>query len=43
MTTLYVLLREGLREMFDYEAGIDVAQRSPLTTTLEEMPFVGRQ
>jgi len=42
ITVLYVLLREGLREMFDYEAGIDATQRSPLTTTLEEMPFVGR-
>jgi formate dehydrogenase subunit beta len=40
LTPLYVLLRERLRELFDYEPGLDVAQRSPLTTTLEEMPFV---
>ena len=39
LTTLYALLRERLRELFDYEAGLDVAQRSPLTTTLEETPL----
>jgi formate dehydrogenase subunit beta len=30
MTTLYALLRERLKEMFDYETGLDVGQRSPL-------------
>jgi ferredoxin len=30
MTTLYALLRERLKELFDYETGLDVAQRSPL-------------
>ncbi|MBE9506482.1 MAG: 4Fe-4S binding protein [Chloroflexi bacterium] len=39
LTTLYALLRERLRELFGYEAGLDVAQRSPLTTTLEETPL----
>ncbi|MGA9348537.1 MAG: 4Fe-4S binding protein [Anaerolineae bacterium] len=39
MTMLYALLRERLRELFDYEPGLDVAQRSPLTTTLEETPL----
>lgn len=41
LTTLYALLRERLRELFDYEAGLDVAQKSPITTTLEEMPIRG--
>ncbi len=41
LTTLYVLLQESLREMFDYEPGLDAAQRSPLATTLEEMPVRG--
>ena len=39
LTVLYALLRERLRELFDYEPGLDVAQTSPLTTTLEEMPL----
>jgi hypothetical protein len=30
MTTLYALLRERLKGLFDYEAGLDVGQRSPL-------------
>jgi len=41
LTTLYALLRERLRELFDYEAGLDVTQKSPLTTTLEEAPIRG--
>jgi len=41
LTTLYALLRERLKELFDYEPGLEVAQRSPLTTTLEEMPLRG--
>jgi formate dehydrogenase subunit beta len=39
LTALYALLRQRLRELFDYQAGLDVAQRSPLTTTLEETPL----
>jgi formate dehydrogenase subunit beta len=39
LTVLYTLLRQRLRELFDYQAGLDVAQRSPLTTTLEETPL----
>ncbi len=39
LSTLYILFRERLRELFDYEPGLDIGQRSPLTTTLEEMPF----
>jgi formate dehydrogenase subunit beta len=43
LSTLYTLFRERLRDLFDYEPGLDVAQRSPLTTTLEEMPFANRR
>lgn len=43
LTTLYALLRERLRELFDYEPGLSAAQRSPLATTLEEMPLVNSQ
>lgn len=39
LTTLYTLLRRRLKELFDYEPGLDVTQRSPLTTTLEETPL----
>jgi formate dehydrogenase subunit beta len=39
LSTLYTLFRERLSELFDYEPGLDLVQRSPLTTTLEEMPF----
>ncbi len=35
MTVLYALLRERLKELFGYEAGLEAAQRSPLTTVLE--------
>jgi ferredoxin len=41
LTALYTLLRAKLRELFDYETGLDVAQKSPLTTTLEEVPLRG--
>ena len=39
LTTLYALLRESLNDLFGYEPGLDVAQRSPLATTLEEVPI----
>jgi hypothetical protein len=39
LSTLYTLFRERLRELFDYEPGLNRRQKSPLTTTLEEMPF----
>lgn len=42
LTTLYALLRERLRELFGYESGLDVVQRSPLTTTLDEIPLHGQ-
>jgi ferredoxin len=41
LTTLYGLLREKLKALFDYEAGLDVTEPSPLTTTLEETPIRG--
>jgi len=34
-------LRKRLGELFDYEPGLDVTQKSPLTTTLEETPLHG--
>jgi len=39
LTALYALLRERMGALFGYEAGVDVTQRSPLTTTLEEAPL----
>lgn len=39
LSTLYTMFRERLRELFDYEPGLDIGKRSPLTTTLEETPF----
>jgi formate dehydrogenase subunit beta len=43
LSTLHTLFREQFRELFDYEAGLDIGQRSPLTTTLEETPFAGNR
>ncbi len=39
LTTLYALSQARLKELFDYEPGLDVTQKSPLTTTLEETPL----
>ena len=39
MTTFYTLVHEKLRELFDYEPGLDTKQKSPITTTLEETPL----
>lgn len=39
LSKLYTQFRERLKGLFDYEPGLDINQRSPLTTTLEEMPF----
>ncbi len=41
LTRLYALVRETVKELFDYEAGADVAEPSPLATTLEETPILG--
>jgi len=40
LTRLYALIRETVKELFDYEAGADVAEPSPLATTLEEAPIL---
>lgn len=39
LTALHTLFRERLRELFAYEPGMDIEQRSPLTTTLQQVPF----
>ena len=39
LLTIFRLLREDMKELFDYEAGSDVEQESPLLTTLDETPM----
>ena len=39
LLTLFKLLRKDIKDLFDYEAGIDVTQEAPLLTTLDEMPM----
>lgn len=41
MTTFYTLVQEKLKELFGYEPGLEIMQKSPLTTTLEEIPLRG--
>ena len=41
LTILNKLMREKLKELFHYEPGMEVSQRSPLITTLEEAPIRG--
>lgn len=41
LTTFYTLVQEKIRTLFNYEPGLDIRQRSPLTTTLEETPLRG--
>jgi hypothetical protein len=40
LSVLCAVFQEQIKELFDYEPGLDVMQQSPLTTTLEEVPFV---
>lgn len=40
LTRLYALVRETVKKLFDYEAGMDMAEPSPLATTLEETPIL---
>ena len=40
LSVLCTVFQEQIKELFDYEPGLDVMQQSPLTTTLEEVPFV---
>ena len=39
LLTIFKLLRRDVKALFDYEAGLDVEQKSPLLTTLDEMPM----
>jgi ferredoxin len=39
LLTIFKLLKKDVKDLFDYEAGIDVEQESPLLTTLDEMPI----
>lgn len=39
LLTIHKLLRRDVKELFDYEAGVDVKQESPLLTTLDETPM----
>ena len=39
LLTIFKLLRRDIKEMFDYEAGLDAKQEAPLLTTLDETPL----
>ncbi|OGD46145.1 hypothetical protein A3K79_04965 [Candidatus Bathyarchaeota archaeon RBG_13_46_16b] len=39
LLTILKLLRRDIKEMFDYEAGLDAKQEAPLLTTLDETPL----
>lgn len=39
LLTIFKLLRRDVKDLFDYEAGLDVGQESPLLTTLDEAPM----
>ncbi|MDD4876409.1 MAG: 4Fe-4S binding protein [Dehalococcoidales bacterium] len=39
LLTISKLVRKDVKELFDYEAGKDVEQESPLVTTLDETPL----
>ena len=39
LLTIFKLLRTDIKELFDYEAGLDVKQEAPLLTTLDETPL----
>jgi len=41
LTTFYTLVQEKIRTLFSYEPGLEIGQKSPLTTTLEETPLRG--
>ena len=41
LTLLHRPLRGAVMDLFGYESGRDVADRSPLVTTLEEIPILG--
>ena len=39
LLTIFKLLRRDIKEMFNYEAGLDQKQKAPLLTTLDETPL----
>jgi ferredoxin len=39
LTALHLLFRERVRELFGYEPGLDVTHRSPIITSLQQVPF----
>jgi len=39
LLTIFRLLRKDVKDLFDYEAGMDVEQEEPLLTTLDETPM----
>ena len=39
LLTIFKMLRRDIKEMFDYEAGLDAKQEAPLLTTLDETPL----
>lgn len=39
LLTILKLLRKDIKEMFDYEAGLDEKQEAPLLQTLDESPL----
>jgi len=39
LLTIFKLLRKDVKDLFDYEAGMDVEQEAPLLTTLDETPM----
>jgi len=39
LLTIFRLLRQDMKNLFDYEAGSDVGEESPLLTTLDETPM----
>jgi len=40
LLTIFRLLRGDIKEMFDYEAGLDVDEEAPLLTRLDETPLI---
>jgi hypothetical protein len=39
LTSLYALIRNEFRELFDYIPGADIDRKSPLVTSLEQDPI----
>jgi hypothetical protein len=39
LTSLYAMIRNEFKELFDYMPGSDIDRKSPLATSLEEEPI----